>query len=76
MKDNNPPVVPFKHKPGPDKLRIFFTIHLNRIYCAKTHLVSRLPEIERNAHFNDLQLVEGGCKKSNRKDAGDLHIAG
>jgi ferritin-like metal-binding protein YciE len=57
MKDNNPPVVPFKQKPEPDKLRGFFTTHLNRVYCAKTHLVSRLPEIEGNAHFNDLQLA-------------------
>jgi len=63
MEDNNTPVVPFKPKPGPDKLRAFFTAHLNRIYCAKTHLVSRLPEMEGNAHFNDLQLAIAETKE-------------
>lgn len=40
---------------GPDKLKSFFITHLNRIYCAKTHLVKRLPEIESLAHFDDLK---------------------
>jgi ferritin-like metal-binding protein YciE len=40
---------------GPRKLEKFFLTHLNRIYCAKLHLVKRLPEISDLAHFNDLQ---------------------
>jgi len=44
-----------KIKLGPDKLRKFFITHLNRIYCAKLHLVHRLPEIAELAHFNDLR---------------------
>ncbi|HEY8782467.1 MAG TPA: DUF892 family protein [Mucilaginibacter sp.] len=40
---------------APEKLKKFFIRHLNRIYCAKLHLVHRLPEIADLAHFNDLQ---------------------
>jgi ferritin-like metal-binding protein YciE len=40
---------------GPDKLRRFFITHLNRIYFAKLHLVTRLPEIAGLAHFSDLK---------------------
>lgn len=40
---------------GPAKLRIFFLDHLNHIYCAKSHLVERLPEIEEEAYFKDLK---------------------
>jgi len=38
-----------------DKLKNFFISHLNRIYCAKSHLVERLPEMKLQAHFNDLK---------------------
>ena len=40
---------------GTDKLKSFFITHLNRIYCAKLHLINRLLEIERLSHFRDLQ---------------------
>lgn len=40
---------------GPDNLRVFFLDHLNHIYCAKSHLVERLPEIEDEAYFKDLK---------------------
>ena len=33
----------------------FFIHHLNKIYSAKTHLLSRLPEILYQAHFSDLE---------------------
>lgn len=38
----------------PEKLKVFFINHLNRIYCAKSHLQERLPEIREHAHFTDL----------------------
>lgn len=37
-----------------DNLYAFFTTHLNRIYCAKSHLYKNLPEIRVKAHFGDL----------------------
>ncbi|AYL95230.1 DUF892 family protein [Mucilaginibacter celer] len=39
----------------PDQLRIFFTDHLSRIFCAKSHLFERLPELADEAHFKDLK---------------------
>ncbi|WP_224746260.1 DUF892 family protein [Mucilaginibacter glaciei] len=42
---------------GADQLRIFFIDHLNRIYCAKEHLVNRLPEIIEDANFSDLKYA-------------------
>jgi ferritin-like metal-binding protein YciE len=36
------------------KLHLFYINHLNRIYCAKSHLRERLPEIQEHAHFIDL----------------------
>jgi len=44
-----------KPKLNPKKLELFFVTHLNRLYCAKSHLAERLPEIELQAHFNDLK---------------------
>ena len=38
-----------------NKLRSYFTSHLNNIYCAKSHLVERLPEIQDQPAFSDLQ---------------------
>jgi ferritin-like metal-binding protein YciE len=35
-------------------LRVFFISHLNRIYCAKSHLQKQLPQIREHAHFTDL----------------------
>src|ERR1700754_5281761 len=37
-----------------ENLSHFFISHLNRIYCAKSHLQERLPEIRVHAHFSDL----------------------
>ena len=38
----------------PQKLVAFFINHLNRIYCAKSHLQKNLPEMREHAHFADL----------------------
>lgn len=37
------------------ELRHFFISHLNRIYCAKSQLTDKLPELARRSHFLDLQ---------------------
>jgi ferritin-like metal-binding protein YciE len=37
------------------ELREFFISHLNRIYCAKSQLVDKLPLLEQQSHFLDLQ---------------------
>ncbi|MFC0512650.1 DUF892 family protein [Mucilaginibacter angelicae] len=39
--------------PGAEKLQSFFMEHLNRLYCAKAHIVERLPDI-----------ADAGCFKS------------
>jgi ferritin-like metal-binding protein YciE len=38
-----------------DELRSFFLSHLNRIYCAKSQLVEKLPELSREAYYLDLK---------------------
>jgi len=40
---------------GSKKLKVFFVRHLDKIYAAKAHLVSRLPQIADEAHFSDLR---------------------
>jgi ferritin-like metal-binding protein YciE len=40
---------------GPEKLKTFFVKHLNRIYFAKAHLVNKLPLLEDEVNFKDLQ---------------------
>jgi ferritin-like metal-binding protein YciE len=40
---------------NPKELRHFFISHLNRIYCAKSQLVEKLPELGKRSHFTDLQ---------------------
>jgi ferritin-like metal-binding protein YciE len=40
---------------GSGKRQAFFVDHLNRIYCAKSHLAERLPEIYEEAGFADLK---------------------
>src|ERR1700759_833329 len=37
------------------ELREFFVDHLNRIYCAKSHLVRRFPELAEQAGFLDVK---------------------
>ena len=44
---------------GPEKLKSFFISYLNKIYCAKTHLQERLPEIQEQSHFSDLKHAIG-----------------
>lgn len=39
----------------PDSLRDFFVTHLNKIYTAKSHLLSNLITLEEEAHFLDLK---------------------
>ncbi len=43
--------------PASAELKTFFIDHLNRIYCAKSHLVQRLPEMTDQAYFSDLKLA-------------------
>lgn len=40
---------------GSAKLKRFFLSHLNRIYAAKVHLISKLPEINHEVEFSDLK---------------------
>ena len=42
---------------GSEKIHTFFIEHLNRIYCAKSHLAERLPEIYEGAGFADLKFA-------------------
>jgi hypothetical protein len=42
---------------GNTRLLKFFTDNLDRIYCAKKHMVDRFPEIANEAHFSDLNLA-------------------
>jgi ferritin-like metal-binding protein YciE len=37
-----------------EELRRFFISHLHRIYCAKSQLVEKLPELAKSSHFLDL----------------------
>jgi len=43
-----------RHTLNPEKTNRFFIDHLNRIYCAKSHLQDRLPEMRTSAYFTDL----------------------
>lgn len=40
-----------------EQLRKYFVGHLDRIYCAKTHLIERLPEAAQAATFKELNLA-------------------
>lgn len=51
MDKNIPPQPPHLSEA---KLQEFFIDHLNRIYCAKVHMVKRFREIANQAHFIDL----------------------
>jgi len=42
---------------NPEKLNRFFITQLNRIYCAKSHLLENLPQIGIHAHFRDLTFA-------------------
>lgn len=42
-------------KLGSEKLKLFFVKHLDRIYGAKLHLVSRLPNLLEEVEFADLK---------------------
>lgn len=56
MKKKTPSTVhPHPAQWAPDKLTIFFTEHLNRIYCTRAHLAERLLEIADTENFKDLQ---------------------
>ena len=57
--DNTPKDPSLKAKLDKATLHRFFISHLNKIYSAKTHLVSRLPQIAGHAHFRDLQQAIG-----------------
>jgi len=50
--------IPSKELSGTE-LRHFFISHLHRIYCAKTQLVEKLPEIGKRSHYVDLRQAIG-----------------
>jgi ferritin-like metal-binding protein YciE len=50
----------------------FFISHLNRIYCAKSQLVDKLPLIGRRSHFRDLQQAIDGTVEEVRGQIGRL----
>src|SRR4051812_38799321 len=43
-----------KIKLGSQKIRTFFISHLNRIYAAKSHLVTQLPKLAKEVEYVDL----------------------
>lgn len=49
-------VPPYPAQSESDKLAIFFTDHLNRIYCAQAHLAERLLEITDTDTFKDINI--------------------
>jgi ferritin-like metal-binding protein YciE len=49
-----PPRVPTKEL-SQSELQHFFISHLNRIYCAKSQLVDKLPQLRNRSHFLDLR---------------------
>ena len=56
MKKKTPGTVhPHPLQWAPDKLKLFFTEHLNRIYCTRAHLAERLLEIMDTTNFTDLK---------------------
>ena len=40
---------------GEERLRKYFLGHLNRVCCAKSHLVERFPELSEFANFKDVR---------------------
>lgn len=46
--------IPLK-QPEQQELKHFFLSHLNRIYCAKSQLAEKLPQLGNSAHFLDLK---------------------
>lgn len=55
---NHTPRIP-PAEPSAAELRQFFISHLNRIYCAKSQLVDRLPLIGQQSYFRDLHQAIG-----------------
>jgi ferritin-like metal-binding protein YciE len=41
--------------PGAEKLQSFFMEHLNRLYCAKAHIVERLPDVVEAGRFKSIK---------------------
>jgi hypothetical protein len=44
----------------PKELRQFFISHLNRIYCAKSRLVEKLPELGKRSHYVEFAAGDSG----------------
>ena len=61
---------PQYHDVEPQLLNKFFLRHLDRIYCAKSHLVERLQESNISTRFKDLhRAVNKTCKDVNSQIA-------
>lgn len=43
--------------PGAEKLQPFFIQHLNMLYCAKAHIIERLPDIAEANFFRSIKAV-------------------
>lgn len=57
MSDFNQPSEDENMNLDTEKLRTFFVEHLDKIYCAKSHLITRLPQLLEQAHFSDLKAA-------------------
>ena len=55
---DSPPRTPLKDL-SQAELRQFFISHLNRIYCAKSQLIDKLPQLGKRSGFRDLQQAIG-----------------
>jgi ferritin-like metal-binding protein YciE len=53
--ENEPGKVFAPLSPGAEKLQSFFMEHLNRLYCAKAHIVERLPDIVDAARYKGIK---------------------
>jgi len=56
------------------ELRQFFISHLNRIYCAKTQLVEKLPLLVGRSHYLDLQQAIDETTESVRLQIGRMKM--
>ena len=57
MSENNNPEENERISFDAEKLRFFFIQHLDKIYCAKLHLMTRLPDLLEQANFSDLKAA-------------------
>lgn len=59
---------------GSEKLKLFFVMHLDRIYAAKLHLVSRLPRLLEEVQFSDLKQAIGETVEDVQKQLARMEV--